>query len=303
MTGYLIPFAALTALAAQPAADGAPAAVVTMPEMAFEPNRVTVRAGETVEWRNDSDIVHTVTADPARAKDPEKSVALPEGAETFHSGRMKPGDVFRHTFTVPGHYRYFCVPHERMGMIGEVEVTPADPAGGGEQAAGHGHEAHTHGEGDHAHARAHGGAHLPTFLEWLGKFHPAVVAFPGALLVAAALAELLLIATGRPLFDAAARFCLWFGGLTAPLAGVLGWFFAGFEVSADDWVLSTHRWLGTATAAVALLALILGEASRRPGAGRAAYRLVLFAAAGLVIATGYFGGSMIYGLNHFAWPE
>src|SRR5207249_9815896 len=59
---------------------------------------------------------------------------------------------------------------------------------------------------------------------WLGRFHPAAVHFPIALLTAAAVAELLRMATGRPAFDAVSRYCLWFGTLTAAFAGVLGWF-------------------------------------------------------------------------------
>ncbi len=48
-------------------------------------------------------------------------------------------------------------------------------------------------------------------IQWLGKFHPPSINFPIALLLMAAVAEALLLATGRPLFDHAARFCVWFG--------------------------------------------------------------------------------------------
>jgi plastocyanin len=39
---------------------------------------------------------------------------------------MFTGDEFRHTFTVPGEYRYVCVPHDMVGMVGTVIVEPAD---------------------------------------------------------------------------------------------------------------------------------------------------------------------------------
>jgi len=95
---------------------------VTMTDaLRFQPNSVTIRAGETVQWRNDSELVHTVTADPQRVADSE-NVALPAGAETFHSGNVAPGQSFRHTFKVPGRYRYFCVPHEAAGMVAEIVV-------------------------------------------------------------------------------------------------------------------------------------------------------------------------------------
>ena len=99
-------------------------ALVTMSGFSFEPERITIRTGQTVEWNNTAAIeTHTVTADPKLAKDP-KDVALPAGAEPFNSGNLKGNEIFRHTFTVPGLYRYFCIPHEKMGMIGEIEVNP-----------------------------------------------------------------------------------------------------------------------------------------------------------------------------------
>lgn len=102
--------------------EGRQANVVQMTDqMRFQPSRITVREGTTVEWRNTSRAPHTVTADPRKAQDP-KSVALPEGAKPFDSGRIPPGERFEHTFKVPGTYRYVCIPHETRGMIGEVVV-------------------------------------------------------------------------------------------------------------------------------------------------------------------------------------
>ena len=87
----------------------------------YEPANVTIKVGETVEWLNNGGLVHSVTAVPAEASSP-KDVALPGGAATFDSGFMPPGSKFQYTFTVPGTYRYFCVPHEALGMIGTVVV-------------------------------------------------------------------------------------------------------------------------------------------------------------------------------------
>lgn len=87
----------------------------------YLPDTVRVAAGEAVTWRNTSDIVHTVTADPSRAAE-EGNVALPGGADPFDSGDMVPGAEFVHRFTVPGEYRYICVPHELAGMVGVVIV-------------------------------------------------------------------------------------------------------------------------------------------------------------------------------------
>nr|MDP8994571.1 plastocyanin/azurin family copper-binding protein [Pseudomonadota bacterium] len=62
--------------------------------------------------------------DPGLAADPA-NVQLPEGAETIHSGEIEAGRVWQRTFTVPGTYRYVCLPHERQGMIATVIVDPA----------------------------------------------------------------------------------------------------------------------------------------------------------------------------------
>jgi hypothetical protein len=55
-------------------------------------------------------------------------VLLPSDVSTFSSGNVMPGGKYRHTFTSPGKYRYFCMSHEIDGMIGEVIVEPPTPA-------------------------------------------------------------------------------------------------------------------------------------------------------------------------------
>jgi plastocyanin len=57
----------------------------------------------------------TITAD----------VALPAGAGPFNSGNIGLGKEFSYTFTVPGTYKYFCIPHETSGMTGTVIVNKA----------------------------------------------------------------------------------------------------------------------------------------------------------------------------------
>jgi plastocyanin len=94
-------------------------------QLDFDPAEVTITVGETIRWNNPGSIVHTVTADPEKALDPEH-VKLPENAEPWDSGDLAPGEDFTRTFTVPGHYRYFCIPHESAGMIGEIIVKPAE---------------------------------------------------------------------------------------------------------------------------------------------------------------------------------
>jgi plastocyanin len=105
-------------------APGIDAVVEMTSTLNFSPASVTIPAGGTVEWRNTAIMRHTVTADPALAKD-AADVHLPPGAQAFDSGDVPAGQLYRHTFDVPGEYRYFCKPHESDGMVGTVTVQPA----------------------------------------------------------------------------------------------------------------------------------------------------------------------------------
>lgn len=85
----------------------------------FEPDAVTIHAGDAVEWRNVSPFDHVVTDDRKLG-----DAAIPAGAQAFSSGAIAPGRGYRRVFTVPGDYRYFCVPHEGIGMVGRITVLP-----------------------------------------------------------------------------------------------------------------------------------------------------------------------------------
>ncbi len=97
------------------------AAVRMTNSLKYVPDEVTIRVGQTVVWTNASSVFHTVTDDPALAKD-RGHAQLPEGAQPFNSGNIAPGEVFRYTFEASGTYVYFCIPHEAVGMVGKVIV-------------------------------------------------------------------------------------------------------------------------------------------------------------------------------------
>jgi plastocyanin len=100
----------------------AAAAVVDMGLISYKPRTISIRPGDTVEWRNTSILTHTVTDDPKFADHPE-DYTLPSGAAPFSSGSLHPGQVFTHKFTTPGTYHYFCTRHDNYGMTGTVVVT------------------------------------------------------------------------------------------------------------------------------------------------------------------------------------
>ena len=145
------------------------------------------------------------------------------------------------------------------------------------------------------------GVGITKFIGWLGKFHPPTTHFPIALIIAAAAAEVLFAGTGKMLFDNARQYCLWLGIIAAVGAGTLGWFLAGFRLVDENWLLTTHRWLGTSTVVCSLLLGLAEWLRAKYGLARLWYRLLLLLAVILVSATGFFGGAMLYGLDQYAW--
>ncbi len=168
-------------------------------------------------------------------------------------------------------------------------------------------DAHAHHDAAHAshdHSQHHAQNPPPKLIAWLGKFHPAATHLPIGLLIGAAIAELCLMMTGKSAFRSAVGFCLITGAVAAVLTATLGWFHGGFTLWDADWIQRTHRWLGTATAALSLAAMTLYLRVRAPspgGSAEIAYRVVLLLAAALVGVTGFFGGALVYGINHYAW--
>jgi plastocyanin len=89
------------------------AAHVEMGLRSFSPKNLTIRRGETVQWRNISIFPHTVTNN-----------AGPSGGVPFESGEVPAGQVYFQRFDVPGTYPYICRYHADEGMVGSIIVTP-----------------------------------------------------------------------------------------------------------------------------------------------------------------------------------
>ena len=78
--------------------------------MVFSQEIVRINSGDTVFWKS-IDKGHNVEFISKNG--------VPEGVEKFKS---KIGKDTEYTFTIPGIYAYWCVPHKTMGMIGFVIV-------------------------------------------------------------------------------------------------------------------------------------------------------------------------------------
>lgn len=111
---------ALAVLPTTAAAESSPV-VVKMADKApyYTPQKITIKVGTTVQWVNVGEMVHSVSTTSAANR---KDTSQPKGAAALDSGFIPPGGNYSYTFTVPGIYRYFCLPLEKAGMLGVIVV-------------------------------------------------------------------------------------------------------------------------------------------------------------------------------------
>jgi plastocyanin len=97
-----------------------PAALIVISDAPseFMPKTVTVRVGDTVEWRNTGGIAHSVEF---------VGEILPVGTASSESGVMAPGKTYSFTFKSSGAYAYICRFHVINGMIGRIVVVQPAP--------------------------------------------------------------------------------------------------------------------------------------------------------------------------------
>lgn len=75
----------------------------------FDPDKLTIKAGDTVRWHNKDERKHVLASIPGSGASDELEIFSDE----FHSGTY-----YSHTFKEPGEYPYFCFIHNKMtGLI------------------------------------------------------------------------------------------------------------------------------------------------------------------------------------------
>ena len=94
------------------------------PTLRFDPNLVHLRLGGTVKWEVVDDFRHTVAA---YHPETHRHQRIPDEAEPWHSGQLRHGSTFEHTFDLEGMYDYvdtrsLCSSHEAIGGVGRVIV-------------------------------------------------------------------------------------------------------------------------------------------------------------------------------------
>jgi plastocyanin len=85
--------------------ENPPSNLVIINNFAYSPQSVSVSAGDTVTWRNDHNVAHTVTSD--------------SGSE-LDSPVLSQGQTYQHIFSQAGTYPYHCTIHPTM--TGSVAV-------------------------------------------------------------------------------------------------------------------------------------------------------------------------------------
>ena len=169
-----------------------------------------------------------------------------------------------------------------------------------------------HNENDNASATGHEHADddphgLARVIRFAGRFHPIAVHFPIALIMAAAAAELLgfFASTGKSLFLNASRFMISVGALSGITAWILGLATGASANFPPEFIraFDMHRWVGTSASFVIVVCAVLCELSyrRNNAAGRTGYRVALVLSVVLMAMTGYLGGTLVYGLDHYTW--
>lgn len=92
-----------------------PAAVILISDHPgeFEPEVITIKVGDTVEWHNTGGISHSVEF---------LSGEGPEAVAMSASHLMIPNGMYSRKFTAPGTYVYACRFHIISGMAGKIVV-------------------------------------------------------------------------------------------------------------------------------------------------------------------------------------
>jgi hypothetical protein len=138
----------------------------------------------------------------------------------------------------------------------------------------------------------------PSFVLFVGRFHPTVVHFPIAFLILAIAIEALAsvsvhVGKVRP----AVPFILLLGSLSALASVVLGYLLS-LGGGYDEDLLSVHMWLGLG---VMVLAFVLAFLSSRTTYSVPLFRGSLYALGALVIVAGHLGGSLARGSGYLTY--
>jgi uncharacterized membrane protein len=147
-----------------------------------------------------------------------------------------------------------------------------------------------------------GAVDADTLLRFTGRLHPSLVHFPIALLIVAALLEVVRLVRRKPEVSPSALTCVVIAAVAGAVVAFSGWMNADYETHGNAMgdTLFWHRWLGVSVAAVGVIVAAMGVSTKFVAAARLKrmYALLLIAAAAMVGFTGHLGGSMVWGPDY-----
>jgi plastocyanin/uncharacterized membrane protein len=241
--------------AASPSANGQ----VIMKGIRFQPAELTVHPGETIEFKNEDIVAHTVTADDG----------------SFDSGLIQPGSSWKMTIQKSGTIAYHCTPHPNMkAMLVASGGTPAKEKNG----AAHGLPGFTP-------------PHSPQ------ELHPILVNFTAALLPLALLSDLLGLWLKRSSLHSAAAWMVLYAAIITPLTGAAGWWWKSKSAGTlPPDLIAVHEWLGTSLALVFIVLAVwrwrLYKQNAVPTLPYLAFAVIAVLA---LVYQGSLGGAMVFG--------
>jgi len=248
-----------TASQQQPVAGTPENGQVVMKGIRFQPAELAVHPGETVEFKNEDIVAHTVTADDG----------------SFDSGLIQPGGAWKMTIQKAGTLAYHCTPHPNMKA--SLVVSSGMPAKESKGAAGG----------------------LPGFRPPRSpqELHPIFVNLTAALLPLALLSDLLGRWLKRSSLHTAAAWMVLYAALITPLTGAAGWWWKLQSAGTlPPELITVHQWLGTSLALVLIvLAIWRWRLYRQNAVPTLAYLAFAVAAVLALVYQGSLGGAMVFG--------
>lgn len=254
----------LSILACGQTESAAPVAhTVVMKQMHFEPAQITIKPGDTVEWKNEDIFSHTVTAND----------------QSFDSGLIAPGQTWRTTFTKETDVAYHCRPHPNM--TASLVVTSGNTQ-------------------SRMQSRGSGGG-TPSLLftppTSPHEIHPILVNFTAALLPLALLSDILGRVFKRQSLHNAAWWIVLYEAAITPLTVAAGWWWKySVASSLPPRLIMVHQWLGTSAAVIFIVLAVwrwrIHKRGVSPSLGYLAFALVAVLA---LVYQGSLGGAMVFG--------
>ena len=103
--------------------------VINLSSLTFNPSTTTVKVGESVTWRNDEPITHTVTSGRFMGIDKTTGLRSSQQPDGMFNAKLDGKGTFSFTLTKAGTYTYYCDIHQGMNATITVVADSAPTEG------------------------------------------------------------------------------------------------------------------------------------------------------------------------------